>query len=273
LAEIYNAAVLGVRDYYHKSKCFTGAVLGLSGGLDSALVLAIAADALGAENVHPVSLPSKYTADISNSLAQKMCDNLGIKMDTISIEPMVKTFSEHLTLTGVAAENVQARIRGNIRMGLSNQNNWLLLSTGNKSEMAVGYATLYGDMAGGFNPLKDIYKTVAFDLCRWRNARGDGEIIPVGIINRPPSAELAPDQRDTDSLPDYPILDGILECIVEKQMAIDEIPYDTATVKRVYKMLARAEYKRRQAAPGVKITERALRGNDRRVPMVNGFQI
>ena len=271
LEEVWNAAVIGTRDYIHKTG-FSDVVLGLSGGIDSAVVMAIAIDAIGSNHVHPVALPSRYTSDLSNNLAEKMCKNYNIKMDTIAIEPMFAAMRGSINYkNSLTEENIQARIRGNILMALSNDNNWILLSTGNKSEMAVGYATLYGDMSGGFNPLKDIYKTTVFELAKWRNK--DQELIPAEIINRPPSAELKPDQVDTDSLPPYPVLDDILEHIVERQTPIDKIPHDINTVKRVYVMLQRAEYKRRQAAPGIKITDRALRSNDRRMPIINGFNI
>ena len=271
LSDIWNATVLGTKDYVRKTG-FSDIVLGLSGGIDSAVVMAIAIDALGAEHVHPIALPSRYTSDLSNNLAQQMCDIYKIKMETIAIEPIFRAMQDSVKYKkGLTEENIQARIRGNILMALSNDNNWMLLSTGNKSEMAVGYATLYGDMSGGFNPLKDIYKTLVFELAKWRNK--NGIVIPNEIINRPPSAELKPDQADTDSLPPYPVLDGILENIVEKQIPIDKIPFDSATVKKVYAMLQRAEYKRRQSAPGIKITDRALRSNDRRVPIVNSFNI
>ena len=285
LEEIYRAMVLGVKDYAGKSG-FTDVVLGLSGGMDSALVAAVAGDALGAEHVHCVRLPSRYTSDLSNSAAEDMCLRWGFSMDTLPIGGVVDAAAAILQpvspdgLKKLTLENMQARARGYLLMTLSNDRGWLLLATGNKSESGVGYATLYGDMCGGYNPLKDVYKTTVFAVAKWRNANRPhgllgpgGEVIPVEIIERPPSAELAPDQLDTDSLPPYPILDAILEDLVERQLPVEEIAakgQPLATVERVYRMLKRAEYKRRQGAPGPKTSYRAF-ARDRRMPIVNGF--
>lgn len=274
--EIYQALVCAVRDYVTKSG-FSGAVLGLSGGIDSALTLAVAADALGGDNVDVVMMPSRYTADMSNEDAVKQAENLGVKCRAIPIEPAFNAFlgmldEEFAGLpTDVTEENIQARCRGIILMAISNKSGRMLLTTGNKSEMSVGYATLYGDMAGGFAPLKDVPKQLVYRLSQWRNR--DGEVIPQRVIDRPPSAELRPDQKDSDSLPDYDILDGILGCYVEQDMSVAEIVaqgYPESEVIRVTKMVDRNEYKRRQAPPGVKITRRAY-GRDRRYPIVNKF--
>lgn len=285
LEEIWNALVLGVRDYVRKSG-FKDVVLGLSGGMDSALVAAVAGDALGAKHVHCVRLPSRYTSDLSNDTAEEMCKTWGFSMDTMPIEDLVQTATGTLSavvpegLKKLTTENMQARARGYLLMTVSNDRGWLLLATGNKSEIAMGYATLYGDMCGGYCPLKDVYKTTVYALAKWRNAnrtqslRGPkGIVIPVEIIERPPSAELAPDQLDTDTLPPYPLLDAILAGIVEQRDSVEEIiarGYKPEMVYRVYRMLKRAEYKRRQGAPGPKTTFRAFT-RDRRIPIVNGF--
>ncbi|MGV6826014.1 MAG: NAD+ synthase [bacterium] len=275
-AAIYAALVTGVRDYVTKNG-FSGAILGLSGGIDSALTLCIAVDALGAENVEVVSMPSRYTADMSNEDAQKQAATLGVEYHVVPIEPAFKAFQEMLAPlfgdapTDVTEENIQARSRGVILMALSNKQGKMLLTTGNKSEMAVGYATLYGDMAGGFAPLKDVAKTLVFRLSRWRNR--DGEVIPERVITRPPSAELRPDQKDTDSLPDYDMLDEILRRYIELDQDRTEIiaaGFDAEVVKRITRLVDNTEYKRRQAPPGVRITERGF-GRDRRYPIVNGF--
>jgi NAD+ synthase (glutamine-hydrolysing) len=276
LEAVYQALVLGVRDYVHKNG-FKGAVLGLSGGIDSALTLAIAVDALGAAAVEVVMMPSRYTADISNQDAAVMAERLDLKHRVIPIEPAFQAFLQMLAdefrglPMDVTEENIQARCRGIILMAISNKTGRMLLTTGNKSEMSVGYATLYGDMAGGFAPLKDVPKTLVYRLAEWRNRAG--EVIPRRIIERPPSAELRPDQKDTDSLPDYAVLDAILERYVEQDLSRSEIVaagFDPALVERVAGLVDRNEYKRRQAPPGVKITRRAF-GRDRRYPITNGF--
>jgi NAD+ synthase (glutamine-hydrolysing) len=274
---IYRALVLGVRDYVRKNG-FRGAVLGLSGGIDSALVLCLAVDALGADQVEVLSMPSRYTADMSNEDAALQAARLGVKRRVIPIEPAFDAFLDLLAEefrglpSDVTEENIQARCRGILLMAVSNKTGRILLTTGNKSEMSVGYATLYGDMAGGFAPIKDLPKTLVYQLARWRN-RG-GEIIPRRVIEREPSAELRADQRDTDSLPPYEILDPILQRYVEDDASIAEIVaegYGADTVRRVVRMVDRNEYKRRQAPPGIKITRRAF-GRDRRYPLTSGFR-
>ena len=278
--EAYRALTLGVRDYMRKNG-FSSAVIGLSGGIDSALTAAIAVDALGADAVTGVSMPSRYSSGGSRDDARALADNLGIRYLTIPIEPifaaMLETLREPFALfpssSTLPEENVQARIRGNLLMALSNRSGAIVLTTGNKSEMAVGYATLYGDMAGGFAVLKDVFKTLVYDLARWRNEQAGRDLIPESTLTKPPSAELRPDQKDTDSLPPYDVLDPILQAYVEDDRspaAIVDMGYDSATVQRVMTMVERAEYKRRQAPPGVKITERAF-GRDRRLPITNGY--
>lgn len=273
---VYEALVLGIRDYVGKNR-FDGCVLGLSGGIDSALTLALAVDALGQDSVTAISMPSRYTADMSIDDAREEAQLLGCAFHVVPIEAIVDTFSTTLARllpadsTGVTAENLQARSRGVILMALSNASGKMVLATGNKSEMAVGYATLYGDMAGGFAPLKDISKTLVYRLSKWRNTRS--RAIPERVIERPPSAELAPDQKDSDSLPPYDILDPILERYIENDMTPREIAeqgFDLAIVRRVAVMVDRNEYKRRQAAPGVRITKRAF-GRDRRVPITSHY--
>lgn len=273
---IYRALVLGVRDYVGKTG-FHGVVLGLSGGIDSALTLAIAVDALGPEQVEVVLMPSRYTADMSNEDALKQAQRMGVKHSIIPIEPAFDAFLEMLSeeFAGqppdVTEENIQARCRGIILMAISNKSGRMLLTTGNKSEMSVGYATLYGDMAGGFAPLKDVFKTLVYRLSRWRNR--DAEVIPERVIVRPPSAELRPDQQDTDSLPSYDVLDEILRCYVEQDQGVQEIVaagFEQELVQRIARMVDTNEYKRRQAPPGVKVTRRAY-GRDRRYPIVNGY--
>ena len=276
LEEVYRALVCGVRDYVRKNG-FPGVVLGLSGGIDSALTLAIAVDALGAEQVEVVLMPSRYTAEISNQDAAEQAKRMGVKHQTIPIEPAFQAFLGMLepAFAGrepdVTEENIQARCRGLLLMAISNKTGRMLLTTGNKSEMSVGYATLYGDMNGGFAPLKDVPKTLVYALARWRNR--DGEVIPERVIVRPPSAELRPDQRDSDSLPDYDRLDEIIERFVERDQSVDEIVaatgFDATEVSRITRMVIRNEYKRRQAPPGVRISQRAF-GRDRRYPIVNG---
>jgi NAD+ synthase (glutamine-hydrolysing) len=273
---IYNALVLGVRDYVRKNG-FHGAVLGLSGGIDSAVTLAVAVDALGPDQVEVVLMPSRYTADMSNEDAVKEAEALGVEYQVIPIEPAFNTFLEMLaeefagTERDVTEENIQARCRGIVLMAISNKKGKILLTTGNKSEMSVGYATLYGDMAGGFAPIKDVPKLMVYRLAEYRNR--EREVIPRRVIERPPSAELAPDQQDSDSLPPYEILDEILVRHVEQDQSVAEIVqagFDEETVRRVVRMVDRNEYKRRQAPPGIKITRRAF-GRDRRYPLTSGF--
>ena len=272
----YGALVTGVRDYVRKNN-FSGVVIGLSGGIDSALTLAIIVDAIGAEAVEGVLMPSRYTADMSIDDAQKQCEKLGVVHHLISIEPAFVTFLDMLkdVFAGMPVdtteENIQARCRGLILMAIANKKRKIAMTTGNKSEMAVGYATLYGDMAGGFDVLKDVSKTLVYRLARWRNR--EAEVIPQRVIDRPPSAELAPDQKDSDSLPDYAILDPILMRYVEQDQSPDEIiaaGFDAQTVRRIIRMVDAAEHKRRQAPPGVRITPRAF-GRDRRYPLTSGY--
>ena len=261
---MYNALALGLRDYVAKNG-FNEVVIGLSGGVDSALVAAIAADALAPDRVHVAFLPSPYTSQESRVLATQAAANLGVQVIDVSIGTIFNAYLDALApvFTGrqpdVAEENIQARIRGTLLMALSNKFGWLLLATGNKSEYSCGYATLYGDMAGGFALIKDVPKMLVYELARWRNRRG--EVIPQGIIDRAPTAELRPGQKDTDSLPPYEILDPILKLYVEEDTPPDEIVargFDAATVARVIAMVDRNEYKRRQAPPGVKITPEGL---------------
>jgi NAD+ synthase (glutamine-hydrolysing) len=277
VGEIYQALTLGVRDYVHKNG-FETAVIGLSGGVDSCLTAAIAADALGPEHVVGVAMPSRYTSRLSNDDAAQLAQNLGFRLMTVPIEATFEAYLGMLsepfagTEPGVAEENIQARIRGNILMALSNKFGWLVLTTGNKSEMSVGYATLYGDMAGGFAVIKDVPKVLVYELAEWRNAQSP--VIPETAISRPPTAELRPDQKDTDSLPLYPVLDPILKAYVEEDRRAEEIValgFDPETVQRVIRMVDRSEYKRRQAPPGVRITQRAF-GRDRRLPITNRFK-
>ncbi len=275
-AEVYRALVLGVRDYARKNG-FSRAVLGLSGGVDSALVLAIAVDALGADKVEAMLLPSPYTAPMSLEDARAQARSLGVPLHEIPITPAFETFRHLLAdlFAGlpqdITEENLQARCRGVLLMALSNKRGSLLLTTGNKSEMAVGYCTLYGDMAGGFAPLKDVAKMQVYALARYRNR--EGEVIPERVLTRAPSAELRPDQRDEDSLAPYPVLDAILEAHVEQDRSVREIValgYDEALVRRIVRLVEINEYKRRQAAPGVRVTRRAF-GRDRRYPISSGF--
>jgi NAD+ synthase (glutamine-hydrolysing) len=279
LAEVYAALVLGTRDYVRKNG-FDHVVLGLSGGIDSALVAAIARDALGADAVTGVKLPSRYSSAGSRSDADELAELLGIDILELDIEPVFRAALDVLkpVFAGrdadLTEENLQARARGMLLMGLSNKFGWMLLTTGNKSELATGYATLYGDMAGGFAVIKDVPKTLAYELARWRNAQPGGAVIPENSITKPPSAELRPDQKDQDSLPPYDVLDGILEKYVEQDWSLEEIVaagYASDTVQRVQRLVDFNEYKRRQAAPGVKITPRAF-GKDRRLPITSGYR-
>lgn len=272
--EIWNALVMGLRDYVAKNK-FRSVVVGLSGGIDSALVTAIAVDALGAKCVNGVAMPSKYSSDHSVEDAMAFAANTGIHFRTVAIEPMVQSFMDSITLKGLAAENIQARVRGTTLMGISNQEGHLVLATGNKSELAVGYSTLYGDAVGGFAPIKDIYKTDVWALARWRNeqaiSRGEVAPIPVRSIEKEPSAELRPDQKDSDSLPEYELLDQLLTRYVdgdEGSAALIAAGFDSALVMRVIGLVDKAEYKRRQYPPGTKVSARAF-GKDRRLPMTS----
>jgi NAD+ synthase (glutamine-hydrolysing) len=276
-AEVYAALVTGVRDYVRKNG-FRSVILGLSGGIDSALVATIAADALGAEQVHVVLMPSGYSSEHSVSDAEDLAKRQGLHARTVPIAPMVDAFQAELHLDGLAAENLQSRIRGVILMGLSNAEGHLVLTTGNKSEIATGYSTLYGDSAGGFGPIKDVLKTLVWELARWRNGqaveRGETPPIPENSITKPPSAELAPGQLDTDSLPDYSVLDALLDDYVEKDMGAAELVgagHDPELVDRVIQLVDRAEYKRRQYPPGPKITPRNF-GRDRRLPITNRWR-
>ncbi len=280
MAELYQALVMGVRDYVNHSG-FGGVVLGLSGGIDSALTLAIAVDALGAQRVHAVMMPYTYTAQISVDDAAKQARRLGVNFRICEINGIVDGFLQALSpfFEGTAAdtteENLQARARGTVLMALSNKFGLMVLTTGNKSELAVGYATLYGDMAGGFDVLKDVYKTQVFALAQWRNQQAGGPVIPSRVITRPPSAELRPDQVDQDSLPPYDVLDAILEGYIEHDLdmaALVEAGFDAATVQRVLHLVDRNEYKRRQAAPGPRVSNRAF-GRERRYPLVNGWTV
>jgi NAD+ synthase (glutamine-hydrolysing) len=278
-AEVYAALVLGTRDYVRKNG-FSKIVLGISGGLDSAIVATIAADALGPDNVVGVSMPSRYSSEGSRTDAQALAANLGIRLLTIPIEDAFSAYLNMLspefagTEPGVAEENLQARVRGNILMGLSNKFSWLVLPTGNKSEMATGYSTLYGDMAGGYAVIKDVPKTLVYKLAIYRNTRDGRPVIPEACITKPPSAELKPDQIDQDSLPSYEVLDPILQAYVEEDKSLADIlamGFDEETVKRVLRLVDSNEYKRRQAPPGVKITPRAF-GRDRRLPIANRYR-
>ena len=285
-AAAYQACMLGLRDYVGKNG-FPGVVLGLSGGIDSGLCAAIAVDALGPDRVHSIMLPYKYTSNVSRSDAAACAEALGVRYDTVPIAAPVEGFMSALESVldggghGVTLENLQSRTRGTILMAVSNETGAMVVTTGNKSEMSVGYATLYGDMNGGFNPIKDLYKTQVYDCARWRNANlpvgglgPDGEVIPENIITKAPSAELKPDQTDQDSLPPYDALDDILRCKIEHEMPHDEIVergHDHEVVRKVENMLRIAEYKRRQSAPGIKITERIF-GRDWRYPITNKFR-
>lgn len=275
----WRAVTRGIQDYCRKNG-FKKVWLGLSGGIDSALVLALAVDALGAGNVTAVRLPSRYTAGMSNDLAAEQCQALGVKLEAVSIEPAFKGLMESLapmfegTAPDVTEENLQSRSRGVILMALANKFGGLLLTTGNKSEYAVGYATIYGDMCGGYAPLKDLYKTEVFGLSKWRNTVGGAPVIPPAVISRPPSAELRENQLDQDSLPAYDVLDGILYRYIDQEQSRTEIVaagYDAAVVDRVLRLVRISEWKRHQAAPGPKVSRRAF-GRERRYPISNGYK-
>jgi len=286
LYSTYRAMVLGLRDYVRKNG-FPGVVLGMSGGIDSALSAVVAVDALGADKVHCIMMPSPYTSQDSLDDAAQCCEMLGADLDEVSIEPVMAAFDKMLAPifedrgADVTEENIQSRARGNLLMAVSNKLGRMVLTTGNKSEMSVGYATLYGDMCGGYSVLKDIYKTDVFKLSSWRNENRpedsmgpEGRVIPERIITKPPTAELKPDQTDQDTLPPYDVLDGILKSLIEEELSVDDIAskgFDPDTVRRIWRMLDLAEYKRRQAPPGVKTTRRAF-GRDRRYPITNGFR-
>jgi NAD+ synthase (glutamine-hydrolysing) len=274
---VYGALVQGTRDYVDKHR-FPGVILGLSGGIDSALTLCIAVDALGADRVHSVAMPSRYTSQMSKDDAAAQAALLGVKHSEISIEGMFEATLAALKdeFAGrppdTAEENIQSRCRGVLLMGISNKTGRMLLTTGNKSEMAVGYATLYGDMAGGFAPIKDCSKLLVYRLCAWRNRQSP--VIPTRVIERPPSAELRHDQKDTDSLPPYDVLDPILEAFIEDDLSVDQIAargFDRATVGRILDLVKRNEYKRRQAPPGVRVSGRAF-GRDWRYPITSGYK-
>ncbi len=277
--ELYEALVLGTRDYCHKNG-FTDVVIGLSGGIDSTLVACVAVDALGAEHVHGVAMPSRYSSQHSIDDAYALASNLGIDIRTISIEPAFAAYMEMLETSfegrtpGLTWENVQSRCRGQILMALSNKFGWMVLTTGNKSELAVGYFTIYGDSVGGYAIIKDLLKLTVYDLCRHVNARAGREIVPENVIIKPPSAELRPDQRDDQSLPPYEELDPILALYVEQDRTATEIidaGHDPDVVRRITRLVDIAEYKRRQTPPGVRVSRKAF-GKDRRVPITNGYR-
>jgi NAD+ synthase (glutamine-hydrolysing) len=277
-AELYDALVAATRDYCHKNG-FRDVVIGLSGGIDSTIVACIAVDALGADHVHGVAMPSRYSSDHSISDAEALADNLGIECRTIAIEPAVSAFEEMLATSfvgrdvGLAWENMQSRCRGQILMALSNEMGWMVLTTGNKSEVAVGYFTIYGDAVGGYGPIKDVLKTRVYDLCRFVNDRAGREVVPNNVLVKPPSAELRPDQRDDQSLPAYEVLDPILAAYVEQDRTAAEIiadGHDAEMVQRVTRLVDIAEYKRRQTPLGVRVTRKAF-GRDRRLPVTNRY--
>jgi NAD+ synthase (glutamine-hydrolysing) len=277
--EIYRALVTGTRDYVRKNG-FSEVVIGLSGGIDSSLVALVAVDALGPGRVHGVAMPSRYSSSGSIDDARKLADNLGIDLRVVPIEPAHTSFSEMLQPSfegmepGLTEENLQSRIRGVILMALSNKLGWLVLTTGNKSEAAVGYSTLYGDTAGGFAVIKDVAKTAVYQLCRWRDAAGPEPLLPSDVLTKAPSAELRPDQRDDQSLPSYEVLDPVLLAYVEDDMTANEMieaGYDEQLVRRIVRLVDLAEYKRRQTPPGVRVTPKAF-GRDRRMPITNGYR-
>ncbi|NBU96201.1 MAG: NAD+ synthase [Actinobacteria bacterium] len=278
-AELYDALVAATRDYCHKNG-FRDVVIGLSGGIDSTIVACIAVDALGADHVHGVAMPSRYSSDHSISDAEALAGNLGIECRTIAIEPAVSAFEEMLAASfagrdvGLAWENMQSRCRGQILMALSNEMGWMVLTTGNKSEVAVGYFTIYGDAVGGYGPIKDVLKTRVYDLCRFVNARAGREVVPNNVLVKPPSAELRPDQRDDQSLPAYEVLDPILAAYVEQDRTAAEIiadGHDAEMVQRITRLVDIAEYKRRQTPLGVRVTRKAF-GRDRRLPVTNRYR-
>jgi NAD+ synthase (glutamine-hydrolysing) len=271
--EVHRALVLGTRDYATKSG-FTDVVIGLSGGIDSTLVACIAAEALGADHVHGVAMPSRYSSDSSEGDAARLARNLGIDYRIIAIEPAHAALLDMTGVDGLAEENLQSRIRGMTLMALSNQHGWLVLTTGNKSELAVGYSTLYGDTAGGFAVIKDVPKTLVFRLTEAVNDRAGEEVVPAEVLTKPPSAELRPDQRDDQSLPPYEVLDPLLEAYVERDMTKSELVaagFDRELVDRVTRLVDLAEYKRRQSPLGVRVTPKSF-GKDRRVPIVNRYR-
>jgi NAD+ synthase (glutamine-hydrolysing) len=276
-AEVYAAVTVGLRDYVLKNG-FRSVVLGLSGGIDSALVAAVACDALGAQNVHAVSMPSTYSSQHSQDDAAELAERTGLRYRSVPIASIVDAYQAQLSLTGLAEENLQARVRGTTLMGLSNQEGHLVLATGNKSELAVGYSTIYGDAVGGFAPIKDVPKTLVWRLARWRNAeaekRGGTPPIPLSSIEKPPSAELRPGQLDSDSLPDYHLLDDVLDDYVEQDrgaVALVADGFDPDLVEQVLRMTDAAEYKRRQYPPGPKISFKAF-GRDRRLPITSRWR-
>ena len=277
--ELYDALVLGTRDYLRKNN-FTDVVIGLSGGIDSTIVACIATDALGPEHVHGVSMPSRYSSDHSKSDAQLLAENLGIDYRTISIEPAFQAYLDMLAPSfvgrepGLTYENIQSRCRGQLLMALSNEMGWMVLTTGNKSELAVGYFTIYGDSVGGYAVIKDVLKLEVYELCRYVNRTAGREVIPENVITKPPSAELRPDQRDDQSLPPYEVLDPILELYVEQDRTAQEIVemgHDEAIVRRITRLVDIAEYKRRQSPPGVRVSPKAF-GKDRRMPITHGYR-
>jgi NAD+ synthase (glutamine-hydrolysing) len=281
-AEVYQALVTGTRDYLRKTG-FSKVLVALSGGIDSSLVAVVAADAIGAENVVGIGMPSRYSSEGSIKDAQDLADNLGVRFLVVPIEPAHAAYLSMLERPfaeldggpeGTAEENIQSRIRGNVIMALSNKFGWIVLTTGNKSEFATGYATLYGDMSGGYAVIKDVPKTLVYRLARYRNSVGQQPAIPESVITKPPSAELKPGQLDQDTLPPYEVLDAIIEEYVEKDRGVAEIVamgHDEATVKRVVRMIDVNEYKRRQSPPGVKITPKAF-GRDRRLPIAHRYR-
>ena len=277
--EVYNALTVGLRDYVQKNG-FERVLLGLSGGIDSALTACIAVDALGSDHVACAVMPSPHSSQETQEDARGIADNLRIKRYELALDPAMEAYDVVLadafsgTEEGLAEENIQARIRGNLLMALSNKFGWLVLATGNKSELSVGYSTLYGDLAGGFAVLKDVPKTLVYRLAHFRNSRANGELLPDSVLTRAPSAELRPDQRDEDSLPPYAVLDPILEAYVEEDHGRDQLVrrgFPEKVVEEVIAMVDRAEYKRRQAPPGIKISPKAF-GRDRRLPITNRFR-
>ena len=278
-AEVYGALVLGTRDYLHKTG-FTDAVIGLSGGVDSSLVATIAVDALGADHVHGLSMPSRYSSAGSVSDAALLSEHLGIELSTVPLEPLHRAANELLApvvghaVAGLTDENLQSRLRGLLLMAVSNDKGWIVLTTGNKSELATGYSTLYGDSAGGFAVIKDVPKTLVYRLCTFRNAEAGSDLIPASVLTKAPSAELRPDQRDEDSLPPYDVLDPLLDALVVNDRSIADVAadgYDPALVARVARLVDTAEYKRRQSPPGVRISAKAF-GKDRRMPITNRYR-